>query len=75
MEITAKEQNKEKEWKEMRRVSETLNSLTFEWQWSQKKKEKEKGSEKIFEEIIAEKSSDMGKEIAIHVQEAESRTG
>ena len=36
---------------------------------------REKGPEKIFEEIIAEKSSDMGKEIAIHVQEAESRTG
>ena len=37
--------------------------------------EKEKGPEKIFEEIIAEKFPNMGKEIVNQVQEAESQAG
>ena len=38
-------------------------------------KEREKGPEKIFEEIIAESSSNMGKEIVNQVQEAQRVPG
>ena len=39
---------------------------------SQKKEKREKGPEKIFEEIIAEKFLNVGKEIVNQVQEAQS---
>ena len=38
-------------------------------------KEKKKGTEKIFEEIIAENFPNMGKEIVNQVQEVQSHTG
>ena len=67
MEITAREQNKEKR---MKRIQDSLRDL-----WDNIKhtnigiigvpgeEEKKKGSEKIFEEIIVENFPNMGKEI------------
>ena len=65
VEITAEEQNK---GKEMKRIEESLRDL-----WDNIKctnirligvpKEEEKGNEKIFEEIIVENFSSMGKEM------------
>ena len=58
----------------MKAVSETsgttLNTSTFELQGSQGRREKE-GPEKIFEEIIAKKFPNMGKEIITQVQEVQ----
>ena len=76
MEITAKEQNKEKR---MKRIEDNLRDL-----WDNTKRiniriigvpeeeEKKKGSKKIFEEIIVENFPNMGKEIVTQVQEKES---
>ena len=76
VEFTAAEQNKEKR---MKRNEDTLGDL-----WDNIKhnnisiigvpegEEREKGPEKIFEEIIAENFPNMGKEIAIQVQEVQS---
>ena len=75
VEITAKEQNKEKR---MKRIEDNLRDL-----WDNTKRtniriigvpeeEKKKGSEKIFEKIIVENFLDMGKEIVTQVQEAQS---
>ena len=75
MEITAAEQNKEKR---MKRTEESLRDL-----WDNIKctiiriigvteeEEKKKGTEKIFEEIIAEKFPNIGKEIVNQVLEAQ----
>ena len=75
VEITAKEQNKEKR---MKRIEDNLRDL-----WDNTKRtniwiigvpeedEKKKGSEKIFEEIIVENFPNMGKEIVTQVQEAQ----
>ena len=75
VEITAREQNKEKR---MKRIEDSLRDL-----WDNVKhtniqiiavpeeEEKKKGSEKIFEEIIVENFPNMGKEIATQVQEAQ----
>ena len=74
MEITAKEQNKEKR---MKRIEDSLRDL-----WGNIKhtsvqiigvleEEKVKGYEKIFEEIIVENFSNMGKEIVTQVQEVQ----
>ena len=75
VEFTAAEQNKEKR---MKRNEDNLRDL-----WENIKRnniriigfpegeEKEKGSEKIFEEIIVENFSNMGKEIATQVQEVQ----
>ena len=72
VEISAKEQNKEK------RIEDNLRDL-----WDNTKRtniqiigvpeeeEKKKGSEKIFEEIIVENFPNMGKEIVTHVQEVQ----
>ena len=72
-EFTAAEQNKEKR---MKRTEDSLRDL-----WDDIKcnnihiigvpegEEREKGPEKIFEEIIVKKFSNMGKEIATQVQE------
>ena len=75
VEITARELNK---GKRMKRIEDSLRDL-----WDKIKptniqiigvpeeEEKKKGSEKIFEEIIVENFSNMGKEIDNQVQEAE----
>ena len=48
----------------------TLNELTFTLYGSQKEK-REKGPEKVFEEIVAENFTKLGKEIVNQVQEAQ----
>ena len=75
VEFTAREQNKEKR---MKRNEDSLRDL-----WDNIKRtniriigvaegeEREKGPEKIFEEIIVENFPNMGKEIAIKVQEVQ----
>ena len=75
LEITVKEQNKEKR---MKRIEESLRDL-----WDNTKcnniriigvpeeEEKKKGSEKIFEDIIVENFPNMGKEIVTQVQEVQ----
>ena len=75
VEMTTKDQNKEKR---MKRIEDSLRDL-----WNNVKrtniqiirvpeeKEKKKGSKKIFEEIIVENFPNMGKEIATQVQEAQ----
>ena len=74
VEVTAKEQNKEKR---MKRVEDNLRDL-----WGNTKRtniliigvpeeEKKKGSEKIFEEIIVENVPNMGEELVTQVQEAQ----
>ena len=74
VEITAKEQNKEKR---MKRTEDNLRDL-----WDNTKcinsqiigvpeEEEKKGSQKIFEEIIVENFLNMGKEIVTQVQEAQ----
>ena len=75
VEITAKEQNKEKR---MKGIEDNLRGL-----WDNTKctniriigvpeeEERKKGSEKIFEEIIVENFPNMGKEIVTQVQEAQ----
>ena len=80
VEITAKEQNKDKR---MKRIENKLRDL-----WDNTKctnigiigipeeEEKKKGTEKIFEEIMVENFPNMGKEIVNQVQEVqESHTG
>ena len=78
MAITATEQNIEKR---MKRNKDCLRDL-----WDNSKctnihiigvpgEEREKGPEKIFEEIIAENFSNMGKEIVNQVQEAQRVPG
>ena len=75
VEITAREQNKEKR---MKRIEDRLRDL-----WDNIKRtniqiigvpeeeEKKKGSEKILEEIVVENFPNMGKEIVNQVQEAQ----
>ena len=74
VEITAKEQNKEKR---MKRIEDNLRDL-----WDNTKhaniriigvpeEERKKGSEKVFEETIVENFPNMGKEIVTQVQEAQ----
>ena len=74
MEITAREQNKEKRmkiiehsprdlWDNIKRTNIQIIGVSEE--------EKKKGSEKIFEEIIVENVPNMGKEIVNQVQEVQ----
>ena len=74
VEITAREQNKEKR---MKRIEDSLRDVwdnikcTNIWTIGvPEEEEKKKGTEKIFEEIIVENFPNMGKEIATQVQEA-----
>ena len=79
VEITAREQNKDKR---MERIEDSLRDL-----WDNIKRtniriigvpeeeEKKKGSEKIFEEIIVKKFPNMGKEIVKSRKHREYRTG
>ena len=68
VEITAVEQNKE--WKEMRRVSETsgktLNTPTFKF-WGPRRWRDREVLEKISEKVIVENFPNMGKEIVTQV--------
>ena len=75
MEITARGQNKEKR---MKRIEDSLRDLCDNIKRTNirligvsEEEEKKKGSEKIFEEIIAENFPNMGKEIVNQVQEAQ----
>ena len=74
-EITAKEQNKEER---MKRIEDNLRDLldntkctNFQITGVPEEEEKKKGPEKIFEEIIVENFPNMGKEIAIQIQEVQ----
>ena len=75
VEFTAVEQNKEKR---MRGNEDSLRDLWDNTQCNNIRiigvpegEEREKGPEKIFEEIIVKNFSNMGKEIATQVQEAQ----
>ena len=75
MEITTAEQNKEKR---MKRIEDSLRDLWDNIKHTNiriigvpEEEEQKKGTEKIFEEIIAENSPNMGKEIVSQVQEAQ----
>ena len=79
VEITSEEQNK------VKRLKRTEASLRDLWNnikhsnihtiWVPEEEEKEKGSEKIFEVIIAENIPNMGKERVNQVQEAQGVPG
>ena len=75
VEITAREQNKEKR---MKRIEDRLRDLWDNIKCTNiqiigvpEEEEKKKGSEKIFEETIVENFPNMGKEIINQVQEAQ----
>ena len=75
VEITAKEQNKEKR---MKRNEDSLRDIWSNIKHSNiriigvtEQEEKEKGSEKIFEEIIGKNFPNMGKKIVTQDQEAQ----
>ena len=75
LEITAAEQTKEKR---MKRNEDSLRDLWDNIKCNHiriigvpEREQREKGPEKIFEEIIVENFPNMGKEIAIQVQEAQ----
>ena len=73
VEITAKEQNKEKRMKRNEdSLREFWNKVKHTNIWIigvPEEEEKDKGSDKIFEEIIVKNFPNMGKEIATKVQE------
>ena len=75
MEITTAEQNKEKR---IKRIQDSLRDLwdnikrtNIQITGVPEEEEKKKGTEKIFEDIILENFSNMGKEIINQVQEAQ----
>lgn len=47
------------------------NVITFKLQESQKKEERERGTENVFEEMIAEYFPNLGKETDIQIQESQ----
>ena len=76
VEITTVEQNKEKR---MKRIEDSLRDLWDNIKHTNirtigvpEEEEKKKRSEKIFEEVIVENFSNMGKEIVNQIQEAQS---
>ena len=75
VEITAREQNKEKRMKGMedslRDIWDNIRCTTIRIIGIPEEEEKKKGSEKIFEEIIVKNFPNMVKEIATQVQEAQ----
>ena len=79
VEFTAMEQNKEKRMKSnediLRRFWDNIKCNNIRILGVPKGEEIEKGHEKIFEEIIVENFPNMGKEIAIQVQEAQRVPG
>ena len=73
VEITTTEQNKEKR---MKRIEDSLRDLWDNIKCTnkqilqvQEEEEEKKGTEKIFEEIVVENFSNMGKEVVNRVQE------
>ena len=75
VEITTKEQNKEKRMKRnedsLRDLWDNIKSTNVRIIGVPEVEEKKKGSEKIFEEIIVENFPNMGKEIVNQIQEAQ----
>ena len=75
MEITTAEQNKEKRMKRnediLRDLWDNIKCTNIRIIWVPEEEEKKKGTEKIFEEIIAENFPNMGKEIVNQIQEAQ----
>ena len=75
VEITAKEQNKEKKKKRnensLRDLWDNIKGTNIQIIWVPEEEEKKKGSEKIFEEIIVEKFPNVEKEIVTQVQEVQ----
>ena len=76
MEITTKEQNKDKT---MKRTEDSLRDLLDNIKCTNiliiavpEEEEENKGTEKIFEEIIVKNFPNMGKEIVKQVQEAQN---
>ena len=73
VEITAREQNKEKRMKRiegrLRDLWDNIKRMNIQIIGVPEEEEKKKGSEKIFEEIIVENFPNMGKEIATQDQE------
>ena len=75
-EIKATEQNTEKRNEDtLRDLWNNIKHTNIHTIWVPEEEEKEKGSEKIFEEIIAENIPNMGKEIVNQVQEAQGVPG
>ena len=77
--LTAVEQNKEKRMKRnedsLRDLWDNIKCTNIHIIGAPKVEEREKGTEEIFEEIIAEKFPDMGKETVTQVQEAQRVPG
>ena len=78
LQITTAEQNKEKRMKRiedsLRNFWDNIKSTSIRIIDVPEEEEKKKGTEKIFEEIIAENFSNMGKETVNQVQEAQRVT-
>ena len=75
VEVTALEQNKEKRMKRndsLRDLWDNIKCNSIHIIGVLEGEEREKGPKKIFEEIIVKNFPNMGKEIGIQVQEAES---
>ena len=68
VEITASEQNIEKNEDSLRDLWDNIKHTNIHIIWVVEGEEREKGPEKIIEEIIAENFPDMGKEIVNQVQ-------
>ena len=75
MEITDVKQNKEKR---MKRIDDSLKELWDNFKCTNicitgvpEGEERKKGTEKIFQEIIAENFPNMGKELLTQIQEAQ----
>ena len=75
VEITTREQNKEKKMKRiedsLRDIWDNIKCANIQILGVPEKEEKKKGYEKIFEEIIVENLPNMGKEIVNQVQEVQ----
>ena len=75
VEITAREQIKEKRMKRiedrLRDLWDNIKHITIRIIGVPEEEEKKKGSEKIFEEIIVENFPNMGKEIVNQIQEVQ----
>ena len=79
VEFTAMEENKEKRMKRnedsQRDLWDNIKANKIRIIGAPEGEQREKGPEKIFEEIIVEKFPNMGKEIAIQVQEVQRVPG
>ena len=72
VEISAKEQNKEKRIEDnLRDLWDNTKCTNIQIIGVPEEEDKKKGTEKIFEEIIVENCPNMGKEIFTQVQEAQ----